>query len=112
MAVFSAEWRNLECPSGGSWGSGGSGGSDDIPKDVNTIADSLAAAAVSYTLQLSWYKRLSQNCQLHFNSMELRGYKTSVFLYIVALSSKHTNHKMFVRLPSTDKPYTTWENLG
>lgn len=55
MAVFSVEWRNLESlsgGSGGSWVSWGSGGSGDIPEDVSTIADSLAAAAVSCTLQL------------------------------------------------------------
>ena len=58
MAVFSVEWRNLESLSGGSggswvsWVSWGSGGSGDIPEDVSTIADSLAAAAVSCTLQL------------------------------------------------------------
>ena len=52
MAVFSVEWRNLESLSGGYGGSGGSGGSGDISEDVSTIADSLAAAAVSCTLQL------------------------------------------------------------
>lgn len=38
MAVFSDEWKKLKNPSGGS---------GDIPDDLSTVADLLAASAVS-----------------------------------------------------------------